>query len=417
MIRGEEMMKTIVEALTVFALIFFIPLFCHADSAQVLPKGVFSFDSTYYHYFDINDRYDPDGDVEDIDVDYNANLDSTVFPALAALDPFVPGGIASIGNSVVDFTLIYRWFEFAFSYGLTDKLSIGVLIPYNFSKNEVDAHLDPSTANVGKNVPANSLLPLIVPGTVPLTDEDVQDLLGAGLDINGDGTIDIPGFGYERVETWSDDGIGDIELLGKYQFYNKGAWRLAFTGGVRLPTGEIDDPDNLQDLAFGDDQTDIIFRFYFDYIGIEKLLLNATLRYDLQLPDEEERRVLDDVNQPLTINKEDVDRDLGDIIEIELLGNYSFTPQWSAGLKYRFTKKFEDDVDGDLGFVYSSLEKETDVTSHMAFVTVGYSTIQMYLDKKFSVPISASITYRNRFAGENNATKSQYISLNLAVFF
>jgi hypothetical protein len=410
MIRGEEMMKTIVEALTVFALIFFIPLFCHADSAQVLPKGVFSFDSTYY-------QYDPDGDVEDIDVDYNANLDSTVFPALAALDPFVPGGIASIGNSVVDFTLIYRWFEFAFSYGLTDKLSIGVLIPYNFSKNEVDAHLDPSTANVGKNVPANSLLPLIVPGTVPLTDEDVQDLLGAGLDINGDGTIDIPGFGYERVETWSDDGIGDIELLGKYQFYNKGAWRLAFTGGVRLPTGEIDDPDNLQDLAFGDDQTDIIFRFYFDYIGIEKLLLNATLRYDLQLPDEEERRVLDDVNQPLTINKEDVDRDLGDIIEIELLGNYSFTPQWSAGLKYRFTKKFEDDVDGDLGFVYSSLEKETDVTSHMAFVTVGYSTIQMYLDKKFSVPISASITYRNRFAGENNATKSQYISLNLAVFF
>jgi hypothetical protein len=318
---------------------------------------------------------------------------------------------------VVDFTLIYRWFEFAFSYGLTDKLSIGVLIPYNFSKNKVDAHLDPSTANVGKNVPANSLLPLTVPGTVPLTDEDVQDLLGRGLDINGDGTIDIPGFGYERVETWSDDGVGDIELLGKYQFYNKGDWRLAFTGGVRLPTGEIDDPDNLQDLPFGNDQTDILFRFNFDYIGIEKLLLNATLRYDLQLPDEEERRVLDDVNQPLTINKEDVDRDLGDIIEIELLGNYSFTPQWSAGLKYLFSKKFEDDVDGDLGFVYSSLEKETDFTSHMALVTVGYSTIQMYLDKKFSVPISANITYRNRFAGKKNSTKSQYISLNLAVFF
>lgn len=402
----------------IVAVALFIPSVCHADSAEVLPKGVYSFDTTYYHYFDITKRYNPDGDVEDIAVDYNTELNSSVFPALAALDPFV--GTASIGRSVVDFKLLYRWFEFSLSRGLTDRLSIGVLVPFNYSKNEVNARLDAATANVGKNAAfacGAPLCPLIIPGTVPLTTEDVQNLLGNGLDVNGDGATDIDGFGFKQVETWSETGIGDIELLTKYRFLNSEKWRLAITGGLRLPTGEVDDPDNLVDVPFGDGQTDLLFRFHTDYKGVEKLLLNTTLRYDLQLPDKEEKRVPDDVNLPLTDNKEKVDRNLGDVIDLELMGNYSFTQQFSGGVKYRFTKKFKDDVTGNQGFAYSSLEDETDSTSHMAFVTLGYSTIQKYLDRKFPIPLSANVAYRNRFAGTNNVTNSQFVSLNFSVYF
>jgi hypothetical protein len=413
-------MKTnlIVKSILYVTAVLFIstPLVCHADNAEVLPKKVFNLGTTYYHYFDIHKRYNQDGKPEDLAHDFNTNLDSRVFPALSALNPLV-GGTASLGRSIVDFTLIYRWWEFWLAYGITDNLSVGVLMPVYNSKTDVNAFLDPSTANVGKNPFINSLAPLFAQGTAPLTTEDVQNLLGRGLDINGDGRLDIPGYGYKRVKTWSGTGIGDIELLGKYQFYRNVNWRLAFTGGVRLPTGDVDDPDNLVDVQFGDGQTDILLRFHADYLGIKNFCLNGTVRYDIQLPDKETKRVPSGVDLPITMNKEKVDRNLGDILELELMGNYSFTQCFSGGLKYRFTKKFKDQVDGSKGFAYSSLEDETNFMGHMAFAFLGFDTTQMYFEKKFLVPLNLRLEYRNRFAGKNNVTKSQYLSFSFDVFF
>jgi len=409
----NEIVKSILYVTAV--LLIAIPLVCHAETAEVLPKRVFNLGTTYYHYFDIHKRYNQDGKPEDLATDFNTDLTSKVFTALSALDPFV-GGRANLGRSVVDFTLIYRWWEFLLAYGITDNLSVGASIPLYYSKTDVNAFLDSSTANVGKNPFINSLAPLSVPGTVRLTTEDIQNLLGKGLDINGDGIIDIQGYGYKRVKTWSGTGIGDIELLGKYQFYKNINWRLAFAGGVRLPTGDVDDPDNLVDVPFGDGQTDIILRLHGDYIGIKNLCLNGTIRYDIQLPDKEKKRVPDRVDLPITTNKEKVDRNLGDIFELEFMGNYAFTQWFSGGLKYRFTKKFKDHVHGERNFAYSSLEDETNFMGHMAFAFLGFDTTQMYFDKKFPVPLSLRLEYRNRFAGKNNVTKSQYLSLSLNIF-
>jgi hypothetical protein len=394
-----------------------LPMPGHADNALVLPKGRALADITYYHYFDIDERYNPDGKVENIAVDYNADLNSNIFPGLQALNQFV-GGQASVGRSVVDFTLVYRWTEVTLSYGLLDRLTVGVLIPVNYSKNRVRARLDATTANVGKNAALNSVAPLRVPGTVPLTTEDVQDLLGAGLDINGDGRVEVPGFGFKRFESWSGFGVGDIELLARYQFVNTAFWRFAMTSGVRLPTGRVDDPDDLTDLPFGDGQTDLITRLHLDYVPVRPLLLNLTLRYDIQLPDKQEKRVLDNVNQPITANKEKVSRNLGDILEVEVLGSYDITKVLSAGAKYRFTTKVaQDSIDGDLGFNYGSLESETKTTSHMFFVLLGLSTVRLYQEKHFPVPLSFSVAYRNRFAGRDNVTRSEYISFSLTGYF
>ena len=74
-------------------------------------------------------------------------------------------------------------------------------------------------------------------------------------------------------------------------------------------------------------------------------------------------------------------------------------------------------MDGDLGFVYSALEDQTDSTSHMGFLSIGYSTVQKYLDKEASVPFNVGLAYRNRFAGTNGVTKSEYVSLNFGMYF
>ena len=401
--------------------LFFSQLYslAFADDAEVLPKGVFRLGVETEFYFPVEERYNPDGDVEDVAVDYSKPLDSNVFPDLGLIEQAfgMPSGSATVGSSVVSFEYQFILTDFSLAYGLTDRLTVGIILPYWWQENKVKAELNNTAATVGKNAAANMLLPLGVPGTVPLTTDDVQNLLGKGLDINGDGTVDIPGYGYKRVETWSGSGIADIQIGARYQYLKTDKWRLAFTGGVTLPTGEVDEPDNLVDYPFGDGAYALLFRMNNDFTGIKRLLLNATLRYNLILPDKETKRVPDSVDQPITLNKEKVDRNLGDIFEFEASAKYELAKGFDISALYKYGSKQKDDISGDKGYAYKSLEDETDYTEHIFIVGLSYSTVPLYMEKKFSVPFRASLSYRNRFAGSNNVLKSQYIKAGLQVFF
>ncbi|MDG4552587.1 MAG: hypothetical protein P9F19_00495 [Candidatus Contendobacter sp.] len=391
-------------------------------SARVLPQGVSLFDATFYQYFPIENRYGAEGDSEALAADFNTELNSRVFPALSGLNLLV-GGNATLGQSVVESRLTSRLSEFNLAYGLTEKSTLVVKIPYGYVKNEIRASLDASQANVGKNPlfgtpsdPFRSPLTPIAAGGIRLSDEDIQNLLGKGLDVNRDGVADIPGYGYERFETFSDNGIGDVELYAKYQFYDQKPWRLALASGLRFPTGKVKDIDNLAALDFGDGQTDILFRFHADYGVTENLQLNFTTRYDLQLPDRQTLRVPQSVDQPITRDIEEVDRNLGDVFGLDLIGLYQFTLEWSASLRYSFARKFQDDIDGDPGLVYSSLEQESESENQRVAVTFGYSTLRRYQDKTAKIPFYANLGYRSRFAGKNTVV-SRYVSLNIGALF
>ena len=398
-----------------------------ADNAEVLPKGVSRVRLNGQFYFPVDERYDDDGDTEDVAADYNTTFDSSVFPALALVEAGfgMPPGSANIGNSVVDFEIEWQELDFFYELGVTDRLTVGIHIPYWWNKTDVDeARLDTTNATVGKSAIGAGLGAPLVPlagggpfgDAVPLTTEDVQQILGPGLDINGDGTIDVPGYGYERFDTWSDSALSDVEVGFRYQYFKTENWRLAYTGAVRFPTGKVDDPNNLIDTEFGEGVWAFLFQFQNDYTGIENLVLNATFRYELKLLDEEKLRVLDDVDQPITRNIEKVDRDLGDVIEFEVEGTYQFLEGLSLSLLYEFEYWMQDDISGDLGFNYESLEDETRRRSHVGIVSLSYSTIPRFQKKKFPVPLEARVRYRNRFAGKN-IPKSQWIGVGLSVYF
>lgn len=359
----------------------------YGDSAEVLPKGVFRANVITNLYIPIDKRYNPDGDTEDVAIDFNTNLNNAVFTDLGLVESafgMAPGS-ASIGRSDISFEYKFTDIFFSLMYGVTDKLTVGVYIPYYFNKTDVKrARLDASTATVGKSVLLNSFAPIGFLDTIPLTTEDVQDLLGKGLDINGDGLIDVEGFGYKRFETISEDGVGDIEVGFRYQYLKTDNWRLAFNGGVRLPTGEVDDPDNLIDYGFGCGAYAVLFRLNNDYTGIKNLLLNATFRYDLILPDRELRRVPDDVNRPITLNKENVRRDLGDIIEIETSGEYEFLKGLSLSMLYKYGRKQKDHISGEKRLAYESLEEESNFTYNIFITGLSYSTIPLFKEKKIS---------------------------------
>ena len=156
--------------------------FSYADDAQVLPKGVFRGILESNFYLNVDKRYNPDGKKEDVAVDYdNRNLNSSVFSGLGQVETVfgMPAGSASIGTSKVSFDYGFQILKFKLQYGVTDRLSIGANIPYWWVTNQVKARLDTSTATVVKNafkVPGGTIAPLSVPGTVPLTTADVQNL-------------------------------------------------------------------------------------------------------------------------------------------------------------------------------------------------------------------------------------------------
>ena len=387
-----------------------------AESAEVLPKGIFRGDIEYSYYFPIDERFDPDGHVEDVATDYNTSMNSNLFPALQLLEAGfgLPAGSASLGDSVVDFKYNVDELNIKLYYGLTDKLSIGTKIPYWWYKNDVNAEVSTANATIGFNPnygqPGD---PFGVP-LIPVQFGGVKnDALATELVQN---TL-VQDYGYERVQSWSDHGIGDIEVGARYQFLNTDSWRLAFTGAVRLPTGEVNDPDNLVDLNFGSGAWALLFRSNNDYTGFKNIILDATFEYDLVLPASEELRVPDDVNNPITANKENVDRNIGDVFKLKLTGAYALPKGFGFYLFYSYAFKLKDSVSGNQGYAYESLEDETDWSYQEYKIGLSYSTIPLFQEKKFPVPLVIGIEYEDVFAGTNNFLKQNLLTFTISSFF
>ena len=431
-------MRVVKQAGMLFAVVFLLGAtsLSFADDAIVLPKGVWAVNFEDKIHLPITKRYGSDGKVEDVATDFNQTLNSNIFPDLAVFEQ-PPFGLtsANVGKSVTTFKYDFNILNVTIGRGITDKVSVGMKVPYWWAKNNVTAKLDTTNATVGVNplyqqnvlpeqLNSAPFLPLgflksqgIPVDEIKLTTEDIQSLLGPGLDVDKNGTIDIPGYGYKRFETWSGEGFGDIEVGAKYKYYESVNWRLALLGGMRFPTGRVDDPDNLTDYPFGTGAYAFLFNLNNDYVGIKDLVLDFTLRYDVYLPDHPTLRVPDDVNHPLTKNKEKVDRTYGNIFQAEVSAKYEFTKTTSASLLYRYGHGDKDKVSGSKGFNYKSLEEETNYREQIYIVGLAYTTVPLFVEKKFPVPLDASLSYRYRFAGANNVFQSEYFIANLTFYF
>ena len=374
-----------------------------ADDARVLPQAVSQAFWDFYRYHETTQRYNASGKREDLAHPFtNAALDSSVLDSLAPLDAFV--GKATIGDVAVDYRYDIDVLDLGYSYGLTEALSIGFHLPYYWISNHVDTELDASSANVGLD-PASGecCIPVFAGGQV-LAIDDVQDLVQSE-------------YGFNRIDSWQREGIGDIELGAKYRFYLRQHSALAMTGGLRVPTGYEDDADKLNDVAWSYGTYALLLRLHYDYLlnglwsaGSSRLhqavaapgdlVFNLTLRYDYMLPDDKIMRIGDTPEQVLTRNRERVDRELGDIYNIELSTRYHVSNALAVTLTWTYGAKFKDDIDGDRGFNYSSLEADTDSRQQIVILSANYSTLAAYQRQQSALPMELSLAYRERFDGE-----------------
>jgi len=280
-------------------------------------------------------------------------------------------------------------------------LSIGFHAPYYWITNSVTTTLDNRTANVGLN-PATG--DCCIPGGTPMQIDDVQQLI-------------MDEYGFERIDRWRRDGIGDIELGGKYRFFLRRDSAFAATGGLRIPTGYEDDADQLDDVAWSYGNYALLLRLHYDYLlsnlwnddgsTLDPLaptpgdtVVNLTFRYDYMLPDDKTMRIGDTPEQVLTGNRERVSRKLGDLVNIELAATYHATDALALAAAYTYGFKAKDDIDGSMGFNYASLEADTDSSEQIIIVELTYSTLAAYHRQQRSTPMEFTVAYRDRFKGK-----------------
>jgi hypothetical protein len=390
-----------------------------ADDALVLPRGVFRVSVEASFSFPVTERFTSSGRTEALATDFNRELNSTVFSDLRLVEAAfrLPADSATFGRSVVDFTRHIQISTVRAAYGLTDRLSLGVHVPYWTQENQVNATLDTRTATVGFNpaVPGG-IAPLGVPGTRPPTTEDIQAF--------------VERLGFQRVEDWSDASFGDSFAGGKYQYYRSEHWRLAATGRVRFPTGRWDDPNNLVDFPTGFDAWGLGLELHQDVVwqrpGLTRWLgvlttgeffLTTTFRYGAILPDDKPFRVCS-IHQPICPNFDPhVRRDVGDIVEAEIAGTVGLLPGLTLTPRYTYTHKFQDQFRGDRGFNYGQLKAETDGDLHTLDLRLAYSTALLFAAQRFPVPLSVSVRYVDRLAGTNNRSQTRYLGFILAGAF
>ena len=374
-----------------------------ADDAEVLPKNVSRVYLDFYRYHPTTHRYNADGEREALAHPFtDAALDSSVLTSLAPLDAFVPGK-ATIGDVAVEYEYDIDVLDLGYSYGLTENLSIGFHLPYYWISNNVDTALDTSSANVGLNpVTGECCIPLAFGGVVMDTD-DVQNLV-------------MDEYGFSEIDDWSRDGIGDTELGAKYRFYQQQDSAFALTGGLRIPTGYEDDADKLNDVAWSYGNYALLLRLHYDYLLSNlwsksasslqtlpaggDLVANLTFRYDYMFPDSKTMRIGDTPDQVLTSNRERVDRELGDLYNLEAALKYYASDAFALGLVYTYGGKFKDDIDGNEDYNYSSLEKNTDSSQQIIKLEASYSTLPAYQAQRSRFPMEFSLAYRERFKGD-----------------
>ena len=296
-----------------------------ADSAAVLPANVSRGYLDYYHYRPTTQRYNAEGDLEDLAFPFtNATLDSNVLAVLSDLDPFVTG-FASIGDVAIAYQYDIDILDIGYNYGLTDRLSLGFHIPYYWITNNVDTSFSSVNANVGLHPTTRVCCVPIASGGEYMTTDDVQNLIKSE-------------YGFDAVETWQSDGVGDIEMGAKYQLYQKQNSAFSVTGGLRIPSGYEDDADKLTDVAWSYGNYAALLRLNYDYqvsnLWHEKpiklyqglplagdVIINLTFRFDYMLPDSKVMRVGDTPDQVFTNKIERVSRKLGDLYNIKYPGN------------------------------------------------------------------------------------------------
>jgi hypothetical protein len=218
--------------------------------------------------------------------------------------------------------------------------------------------------------------------------------------------------------------LGDVEVGGKLLLVDTyghrlgrdvppgpGA-RLAVAGVVRLPTAQRDSPDDFADIGTGDRTLDVEVRGMLDLFAGPALWASAVVRYALQRPDRLTARVVDRPGDPFPalFRRFEVERDLGDVLEVEVAPRLAPNDALAFSAAYRLRVKGADRYRGRFEAVgldavpitldAATLGRDTGQREHRLGLAVTYSTVRAYGERQARWPLDVALIHSRVLGGQ-----------------
>jgi hypothetical protein len=294
-----------------------------------------------------------------------------------------------------------------FSYGITERLTLAIAVPYYSAHMAVDLGFE-STATAQDFV--NQL-------STPLNNQLTSARDAGGKLNNAVGDLDdkLVANGFSPLREWEGKGVGDITLAGKYLLSDASILKFATMNGVVLPTGKVDDPNNLIDIPFGDGTLDVFASLISDQVLGLGFSINEFGKYTYQQPTIIEKRMADG-DEKIEVETRNVAYKLGD--KIDAGSSFQYEPQFGlvAAVGYSYFKKFGDHFDGPSASIRETLSGNSAQESTHFEGKLGYSGVPAFQRGSIPVPFSTTIEYKKHIASKNMPT-SDLVTLETAVFF
>lgn len=285
-------------------------------------------------------------------------------------------------------------------YGITDRLSLGVLVPWIRRDVAFDfsADVQNNAAAIAKQVGNNPQL------------QDGLDQL-ANYPLNEDTFMEsvFLNRGYQSPRSTSFEGWGDMELEARYTYLVSSRWSLGLRGGLILPTGshdmDITNPldlglsesvwaarlSHLSEYYFVPDRVSWATRLGYKHRFAKKQTRAYALSADELLPD------LTDPNQIETVTK---------TIGSEFSASSGF--QWSVFrgyinlmASYFYSQKATDKIEAARGLDYARETAGTNAMQHGIEAAVEISTLKAFQRDDFMIPSKFMVSYVHPVGGRN----------------
>ena len=229
-----------------------------------------------------------------------------------------------------------------------------------------------------------------------------------------------PAFGIQAapLQSVSRSHVGDIDIGGKFSVFDSFGgnsearmsphglnFRAAVGGIFRIPSGQIESPDNFIDLGTGRGAKAIEGRMFSDLLVGSHFWESFIVRFNKPFSDKQTMRIIDLPNEELApfYRRQSVDRQLGSAFEFETAPRFVVNDFLAISGWYMYRHKQQDHYTGtftipaaitgfaDLPIDASTLNLETEQTEHRFGGGLSFSNLYSFEQGKARVPFE--VTY------------------------
>jgi hypothetical protein len=293
------------------------------------------------------------------------------------------------------------------AWGVSDKVTLAVGAPYMVARSTI-------AVDFARSDTAAQFLALL---SDPANNQheaalELQEKLGAATaELNRE----LAGYGVDPLTDWQGSGWGDTTVAAKWRAWESGPVAMAATFGTVLPTGRPDEARVMNDVPFGDGQTDVFLQATSEQSPIRGFSVSQSIKYTYQNPGQREVfRGLEP--EDLEEGTTEATFKPGDRIDAALGMAWAHPSGVTASVGWQANRKWRDRWQDREGRRIDSLESNSDQLVHLGELAAGFSTVEGYFRGEYPAPAEVSVAVARQVASRNSMESDLY-EMSASLFF